>query len=218
MNALQVRPVHALITVLFAGLLGACTTGEGEGVVRSDKLFVRDCWDGEFDLKPDFFGANPFTHPEGTELFIRIQRGDNTEDVSDGVLIVIEDVGLIRKSPPNQAFELGLPAGVTIPGQPVVADPDPPKVSLSLYLMDTCQAQNPVLVSVGGSIRFSSLFSGDPNENDAADRLTAAEFTADITDPRTRNVDGTYPEGTVSTLTGWFDFYFQRGQPAQPFP
>ena len=41
----------------FTLALGACSTGEGQGSVRSDRLIVKNCWDGPFDLQPDF-------HPE----------------------------------------------------------------------------------------------------------------------------------------------------------
>jgi hypothetical protein len=64
---------------------------------------------------------------------------------------------------------------------------------------------------VGGSINFSSLFSGDIAEPNADDRLTEANFSADFTDPRDSS-------GATSQVTGYFRFYFQRGQPAQPFP
>ena len=202
-------------------LLGACTTGEGSGDVRSDHLFVKDCWEGAFDLDPTFFGANPFETPDGTDLFIRVQRGDNTQEVSDGLFVLVKNVGQIRRQmgeAPGRAFEIGLPPEVTPPGVPVMIDPDPPQISLSLYLMDTCQAQNSTLHAISGTIVFNALFSGDPNEDDAEDRLTDAEFSVEVTDPRNVLADGSYPEGTVSQLEGDFHFYFQRGQPAQPFP
>jgi hypothetical protein len=33
-------------TLLLAALASACTVGEGEGWVKSDKLYVEDCWNG----------------------------------------------------------------------------------------------------------------------------------------------------------------------------
>lgn len=207
----------ALLTGALLVLVG-CTTGEGEGSVTSDRLYVEDCWEGAFDLRPTFFGANAFDAGHRTELFLRVQRGDNTEEVSDGVLIVVKNTEAIREAAPSSSFRLGLPAGVAPPGMPLVADPDAPQISLALYLMDSCQAQNAVLYSVDGTIRFDSIFSGDVNESSAEDRLTAAEFEAKVTDPRYQRADGTYPDGVVSELSGRFQFYFQRGQPAQPFP
>lgn len=207
----------ALLSALLLTVVG-CTTGEGSGEVTSERLYVEDCWEGAFDLRPTFFGANAFDTGHRRELFLRVQRGDNTEEVSDGVMLVVRDVEAIREAGPAASFRLGLPAGVSPPGIPVVANPDAPQISLALYLMDSCQAQNAVLYSIDGTIRFNSIFSGDVNEDSADDRLTDAEFDAQVTDPRYQRADGTYPDGVISTLSGKFRFYFQRGQPAQPFP
>ena len=41
-----------------------------------------------------------------------------------------------------------------------------------------------------------------------------------VGDPRdaTQGADGTYTLPDQSRVTGYFRFFFQRGQPAQPFP
>ncbi|HEY3233205.1 MAG TPA: hypothetical protein VGJ84_00720 [Polyangiaceae bacterium] len=195
-----------------AALAGsACTTGEGTGWVKSDKLTIQDCWNGQFDLKPTFFGANPYRE----ELLIRVQRGDSIEELSDGLTVLVRDVKQIRGSSGSASqlgsdVPIGLPPGVTPPGTAPAGGPIP-QVGLSLYLHDTCHAQNGTVYSVGGSINFSSLFSGDIAEPNADDRLTEANFSADFTDPRDSS-------GATSQVTGYFRFYFQRGQPAQPFP
>jgi hypothetical protein len=199
-------------------LLAACTTGEGDGYVRSERLYVEDCWNGAFNLRPTFFGANPFSNPDSTDLFIRVQRGDNTEEVSDGVLLVVKDVERLRQQSLGQPLELALPPEVRPPGAPFRPRLDGQDVSLALYLMDSCQAQNGILYAVGGTITFDALFSGNANENSADDRLTEATFEATVVDPRTVQVDGTYPAELTSVLSGKFRFFFQRGQPAQPFP
>jgi hypothetical protein len=73
--------------------------------------------------------------------------------------------------------------------------------------------------SISGTITFTSLFSGDINEPNADDRLTEAEFTAEFADPRQLSSGSTADSSTVvSTVEGWFRFFFQRGKPAQPFP
>jgi hypothetical protein len=54
-----VRARSAAVALL-AAISSACTVGEGEGWVKSDKLYIEDCWNGPFDLDPDFFGANPY--------------------------------------------------------------------------------------------------------------------------------------------------------------
>jgi hypothetical protein len=90
-------------------------------------------------------------------------------------------------------------------------------VSLSLYLHQTCHEQNSATYSVSGDITFSSIFSGDPNEEDSDARLTSAIFDVRFADPRDL-VDAEDPElVTSSNVHGEFNFFFQRGQPAQPF-
>jgi hypothetical protein len=212
MNALLTR--LALCLGLLAPL--GCTVGEGEGSVTSDDLYVNGCWDGAFDLRPDFFGANP---DPGESLIIRVQRGDNVEDVSDGLIVAVNDLPDVRMHL-NEKLKVGLPRGVTPSGVPVAYDPDPPKVSLALYLHNTCHQQNGTIYSTEGSITFSSLFSGDLNEGSSENRLTDATFSdvsfadprelADVTDPTER-------EALTSKVTGRFRFFFQRGQPSQPF-
>jgi hypothetical protein len=91
-------------------------------------------------------------------------------------------------------------------------------VHLTLYLHRACHAQNSALYAIAGNIRFNSLFNADPNEADAAQKLTDAEFTdIEVGDPRD-HPPGDSTIQNVSQITGFFKFYFQRGQPAQPFP
>lgn len=221
----------ALIGALAILLSPACTTGEGSGWVRSDRLYAANCWDGPFDLGPDFFASDPF---EDTQQ-IRIQRGDRLVGVSDGVLLVVNDVAKIRGEQLGTPIPLGLPIGVTPPGQPRRVG-NAPQVSLSLYLNDTCHAQDPTVHSIGGTITFRSLFSGNRNEDSADQRLTDAEFEALVTDPRDVQVgpgaaDGGVDAGGIvgadggvagqdgrSVVTGRFRFFFQRGISAQAFP
>jgi len=197
-------------------MAAACTQGAGEGSVSSKQLFIRDCWNGEFNLEPTFFGANPFSR---NVMAIRVQRGDDNQEVSDGLSIMVNDVQTIRNTQLGQDLEVGLPAGVSPPGMPLKLNPNPPNVSLALYLHDTCHPQNGAIYSVAGKIRFTNLFSGDPNETNSDDRLTFAEFTdIQFADPRDMSSDYSYSPNVVSKVEGWFKFYFQRGQPAQPFP
>jgi len=200
---------------LFALAGTACTVGEGEGYVRAvDKLYIEDCWNGPFDLRPDFFGANPYSDT----LNIRIQRGDNIEEMSDGLVIVINELSKVREQL-DQPVEVGLPRGVSPPGVPIVYQPDPPKVSLALYLHNSCHAQNSTIYSISGTIQFHALFNGKVNESRAEARLTDATFTADFADPRLLvDEDVADTAEVISTIEGSFRFYFERGQPAQPFP
>jgi len=192
----------------------ACTTGEGTGWVSTERLFVEECWNGKFNLAPDFFGAIPF---EEEQLFIRVQRGDNTEDTSDGLIVLVNELRSVRSTLIDQDIAVGLPVGVSPPGVPLTLK-EPVLVSLSLYLNDTCPGRNSNVYSISGSVRFSSLFSGDLNESDAADRLSEGKFENVVfADPRRAAPDGSYAPGLTSSISGYFKFFFQRGQPAQPF-
>jgi hypothetical protein len=210
----------AAMVLLTCGLPG-CEVGEGDGSVTSDNLYVEECWQGQFDLRPDFFAASPFQET----MMIRIQRGDQLEEEADGVLILINDVPRVRQEMIGQPIELSLSPSVTPPGIPIIPR-EPPLVSLSMYLHSTCHAQNSALYAVGGWIRFDSLFNGDPNEDSADERLTQGQFEAIVVDPRdgllSEDTAGrptiTYPEGVQSILKGSMSFLFHRGTPAQPFP
>lgn len=217
--------VGAVAVCLSALASLGCTVGEGEGSVRSDHLYVNGCWNGAFDLGPDFFGANP---DQGTSLMIRVQRGDNVEDVSDGLDVLVNDLQTVRKQLSDAKaggamsvdIPVGMPPGVSPPGVPIVFNPDPPKVSLSLYLHHTCHQQNGTVYSVSGTIAFTSLFSGDLNEGSSEDRLTDATFTdVSFADPRelASAADTTAQAALTSLVSGHFRFFFQRGQPSQPF-
>ncbi len=203
-----------VVGVMLFGCSMGCTVGEGHGSVKSDRLYIRDCWNGAFDLRPDFFATNPFS--DQTQV-IRIQRGDNLQEVSDGLMILVNDTQAVRGQL-DTALDVGLPVGVSPPGVPVVYDPDPPLVNISLYLHDSCHTQNATLQSIDGSITFSALFSGDVNEQDGSERLTKGSFTARFADPRDLTPGQDQDETLISTVRGDFNFYFQRGQPAQPFP
>ena len=204
--------MRALPVVLALASLG-CTVGQGEGWVRSDKLYVEDCWDGGFDLGPDFFAADSF---RADALLVRVQRGDNIEELSDGLELVINDLPT-QRARIGQAIAVGLPPGVSPPGVPVTYNPDPPPVSMSLYLHASCHEENGTVYSTDGTITFTSLFSGDPNEDDSHDRLTDATFDATFADPRELVGAGADDPTLKSRVTGWFHFFYQSGQPAQPF-
>ena len=200
------------VVVALVGAFG-CTVGEGRGWIQSDRLYIEECWNGPFDLNPDFFAAIPYRRET---LLMRVQRGDNIEEQSDGMTVLVNDLQELRANSIGQPVAVGLLVGVTPPGMPVVANPDPPKVSLSIYLHNSCHEQNATIYSISGAIVFHSLFNGDPNVASAEDRLTHATFTAQFADPRQVSA-GAPSEELVSQVRGEFEFYFQRGQPAQPF-
>jgi len=205
----------ALVSVAVLG--SACGLGEGEGEVNSEKLHVSGCWNGQFELRPDFFAASPYRRM----LAIRVQHGGDYEEVSDGVNILVDDIDRVRAhiaTSPGVPLRVGMPPAVVPPGVPVVLDPDPPLVHLTLYLHRACHAQNSALYSVSGGIVFRSIFNGNLNESNDSEKLTEAEFDNIVVgDPRDRDLaSGTV--ANVSSLKGRLKFYFRRGQPAQPFP
>jgi hypothetical protein len=203
--------------VVAVTLLSACSLGEGEGQIASAKLNVPGCWNGQFDLVPDFFAAVPFRR----SVTFRVQHGGDTEEVSDGAIILVDDVDTIRATiatAPNTEWRVALSPSIVPPGFPIIPDPDPALVHLSLYLHRACHAQNSSLYAVAGTMRFSSLFDADPNETNAAEKLTDATFDdISVGDPRD-HLPGDTTIQNVSHIHGFFNFYFQRGQPAQPFP
>jgi hypothetical protein len=74
--------------------------------------------------------------------------------------------------------------------------------------------------SIGTStITFQHLFDGKPDESNASERLSQADFDFYFADPRNICPGGLGPPPRCEGhLQGSFNFYFQRGRPAQPFP
>lgn len=205
--------VQRLLSAGLALLVGSgCTVGDGEGYVTTDRLYLKGCWNGPFDLKPDFFAANPYREES---LLIRVQRGDNNQEASDGLTVIVNDLKAVQAQL-GQPIPVGLPSGVTPPGQVPTGEPTP-LVTLALYLHQTCHEQNSATYSVGGDITFTSIFSGDPNEEDSESRLTDATFAVQFADPRELVTAADPAAVTSNVVEGKFHFFFQRGQPAQPF-
>lgn len=141
--------VGAVLFVL-ASTLPACSQGEGSGKVAGT-LNVPNCWTGPFNLSADFLAGEAYR--EGLQL--RIQSGSDFESFSDGVSILLDDIGKVRPDPAhgvaglyNQPLVVDLPPAVVPPGVPVKANPDPAFVSLTLYLQKSCRTQNVALYAV----------------------------------------------------------------------
>jgi hypothetical protein len=202
------------LAAMTVALTASCTVGDGEGTVRSESLRVAGCFDGPYDLEPTFFGAIPYR----AQQFVRLQRRNDLIENSDGVEILVADTAKVRQKL-GSALKVKLPAEVSPPGIPIMPDADPALVQLTLYLHDTCHGQVSALYAVDGTINFTHLFDGDPNETDAGEKLTEGTFDVHVGDPRDQPpAGGLIPPEKLSHLTGRFRFYFQRGQPAQPFP
>jgi len=85
---------------------------------------------------------------------------------------------------------------------------------------DSGTAPPAAAAAIGTStISFHALFDGDENESSAQQRLSYADFDLYFADPRETCPGGIGPPPPCrGHLTGNFNFYFERGQPAQPFP
>lgn len=200
---------------LFSVLVLGCTVGQGEGYVRSDRLRVEDCWNGSFDLQPDFFSSVPYRDTQQ----IRVQHGSDLQEVSDGVAILVHEVPAIRAEWLGQELRVGVAPELWAEISPGSELTTPPLVNLAFYLQFSCHNQNVVLYAVDGTIVFDSLFSGDPQESVGAEKLTEATFSVSVADPR-RVIPGTteISEEHLSQVEGYFRFHFMRGRPGQPFP
>jgi len=143
-----------LVAVSAAVLAPACSLGSGTGSC-SGTLDLPDCWQGPYDMHPDFFAAVPSS--DGS-MQIRIQHGGDNETFSDGLVILVDDTGEVRGDPTSsgasrpsllgESLAVTLPPGVTPPGVPVTPRPTPSIVHATLYLDATCRTQNDALYAV----------------------------------------------------------------------
>lgn len=139
----------------------ACSGESGAGLAIGT-LNVPDCWNGTYDLGPTFFGAQ---YDRG-KLLVRLQRGSDFYNFSDGISMLINDV--TRVSPP-QPVDVGLPPEVTPPNVPIVFDPNVAPVSATLYMEGTCRtravtlhAMKTVTLPTDGSCHAPVLEGTDP--------------------------------------------------------
>lgn len=240
----------AATALAIAPLAMGCSLGQGDGAVHSDQLQVDGCWCNGFDLRPDFFAAVPYRNT----LQIRVQRGTDLQEVSDGIALLVDDIESIRSSFLNKKLKVELPIGIELTGgDPAAEDElqigcgaetaeicpkesmdclkpletpdkpadDAPKVHMALYLQQSCHNQNSVLYALDGTVIFKELFNGLPNEKQAVNKYTEAIFDVQMVNLQALGPGtdlATLPPEDLTRLQGWFHFYFERGQPGQPFP
>lgn len=134
-RGLRVRLSGAAFALGLFAFAVSCTSPEGEGTARGT-IDAPPCWQGGFDLEPDFFATLPFR----SSVMFRIQRSSDNSSFSDGLALVVEDIEKVKTS-------LGTPTIVTLPpevtpaGVPITPQADPGNVHLSLYLLRTCKTQ-----------------------------------------------------------------------------
>jgi hypothetical protein len=136
--------VGSTIALLILGaIVPACSLGEGKGDVNGE-LNIPDCWAGQFNLNPDFFAAVPYR----SQLILRIQNGSDYQSFADGLSIQIDDLNKIQSGLLGQKLEVSISAGVSPPGVPLKAVPNPAIVHSTLYLQRSCRVQNVALYAV----------------------------------------------------------------------
>ncbi len=245
MNLRKPSRLRRVVSTLLAGVIAiGCSISEGSGSAKGS-LNVTDCWSGPYNLEPDFFTASPYREKS---LVIRIQRGGDYQNFSDGLSILVDDIEDVR-SRLGETLAVDLPPAVFPLGEASVPDPNPAPASASLFLQQTCRTQNTALYAVDralldengecfgeappectatsvpdtrigtSKITFTKLFNGVIDEPDAADRLIEGSFDFFLVDPREICFGAAgAPPRCRGHLTGDFRFYFQRGRPGQAFP
>jgi hypothetical protein len=140
----------AAAAAVLTSTLPACSQGEGSGKVVGT-LNVPNCWTGPFELDADFLAGVPFRE----NLQLRIQSGSDFQSFSDGLSILLYDIGKVRPDASvgfagllGQPLKVDLPPAVTPPGVPVKATADPALVSMALYLQKSCRTENVTLHAV----------------------------------------------------------------------
>ena len=101
-------------------LAAGCSVGQGTGDVKSDALFAHDCWGtppsaqsptvaqgAPYDMQPNFFAANPYR----STLQIRVQKGTDLTQFSDGLAVLIDDIDTIRAAIAGASADGGAPDG-----------------------------------------------------------------------------------------------------------
>jgi len=191
-------------TLCLAGALSGCSAGIGDGSVMG-AVWAPECGlAGEpYDLRPNFFSADPTLD----FLDIRVQRGSDFEDVSDGM-------GISVRSASEVAANIGTPIELHDPlNLPRVPPDERPLAAMSVYLNDACPIDRDTIPvayqAVSGSLTFDAIFAPMAPTTDL-------EITGRFTDVRFE--DPSAPGTRYATLSGFFSFIFNRGRPAQRFP
>lgn len=185
-----------LVAAVFVAMT-SCAQGGGSGsvtgVVSAPSCGLSPA--NAFSLDPTFFVGEMF----GSSLNIRIQRGADQFDYSDVLFVSVLDVDDVKLN------QLGVPL--------TISDAVDSPVRMSLSLNETCpfhdRSSIPVsLQAVSGTITFSDVYAPDSGSG----RTTSAVFDA------VHLVDPSAPTERYADITGYFEFVYSRGRPAQVFP
>lgn len=181
------------LTAAVAIGLGSCSVGHGDGDVKGE-VSAPGCRSGAYSLNPTAF----FAQTAEQLLRITVQRGSDIEVRSDGFAVLVEDASRVKR----EFLDLELDVG---------ADSDP-RIELTFYLNASCPAERDmtpfVLGAVSGKIRFLHIYAPRVDEDEV--RVQATFENVRFEDPRN--------EQRWARLSGFFDFLYVRGSPAQRFP
>jgi len=183
-----------------AVVLAGCSVGEGQGELFGS-ISAPYCMvdEPEYQLQPSFYSGEI----TAGQLDLRVQRGSDIEGYSDGIIIHLRDV--------NEVFRNRI--GIPIP----VSAEDSDLLQAVVYLNQTCPSGFPdffvtqplILEGSGGEIVFDAIYA--PDIDPGATRIAAELRDVTFTTPDD-------PDRAMATLSGRFDFFYQRGSPAQRFP
>jgi hypothetical protein len=164
--------------------------GEVTGQVSAPGCMKRD----DYNLNPNTF----FAQTAEQLLRIRVQRGGNLEVGSDGLAVLVSDATQVEQELLGKELEVGGNA--------------PSAIDMTFYLNQSCPPERDKtpfeLSAVSGIIRFDEIYAPQVSKKQVQIKATFTDVRFE--DPRN---DQRWAE-----LSGFFDFLYVRGSPAQRFP
>jgi hypothetical protein len=209
------------------------TFSDGISILIDDLTQIRPADDGS---KPGLYGVpiavslpagvappgvpiTPNASPAQVHFALYLQHSCRTQNVALYALDQVQ-LGADGTCNPSDAGTAALPCAQLGPAQGVGLDGGATDGSAPDAAASTDAGLPTPAGPIGRStITFQSLFDGNPDEEHADKRLNQGSFHVYLADPRDICPGGLGPPPRCrGELTGDFDFYFQRGRPAQPFP
>ena len=182
----------ALLALLMLGSLG-CSVGHGEGDISGTVALGACRAVGPYELRPNTF----FAQSVEELLRIRVQRGSDVEVASDGLAVLVRDASRVKQELLGVDIDLASEQGEGI--------------EVTVYFNDTCppgRDQIPIVLrATGGIIRFESIYA--PKVDDGV------RIHAELSDLRFEDPD---EADRWAALSGYFNFLYVRGRPAQRYP
>ncbi len=162
--------LQAALLLCASSLLPACATGDGEGAADGT-VTIKACDkdNASYSLRPSVFAALP----ADTLLELRMQRGGDLYEHSDGLTLLVRDPKVVRD---------------TLLGQPITLGPSDNPVEATFYMNDTCEVKfdqdtvdrlPAVLKGVGGSVTFQKIY---VPKDDRGNKTTEATFNLMFSD------------------------------------